>query len=451
MTYNSGSEYPPLNTPSLTPPTPERGPSNSYIFLTVLLVALAFTGGWLGNSFLNSVPSSARPYSGDIWKAWSDIDQYYVDKGAINHQQMAYAMLNAMVGTLGDTGHSRFLTPTQVAQLNQELNNTGIVGIGVYIHYAPLATGTGQATIIDSTIPNSPAQKSGLLPGDQILTVNGQDIAKQTPEQITSLITGSAGTSVTLTVQRQGSSSPLSFTLTRAKVTPTIVNYFYFATSHIGYVQIDGFDTGATKQLTAALKSLQAQGMKGIILDLRDNGGGLVNEALGVAGNFLPNGATVVYEKDSSGISPDKVDDTTAPGGAGLHLTLPMVVLVNGNTASASEIVTGALQDNRNVPVIGERTFGTDTVLDTFPLSDGSELLLGVKQFLTPNKHQFKPGVGLEPSQPVTLPTNAFPLTPLALQEANLTEADVLSGNTKLSNDVQLIDALKAVQLQLGA
>ncbi|HKD75797.1 MAG TPA: S41 family peptidase, partial [Ktedonobacterales bacterium] len=405
----------------------------------MLLVALAFTAGWLGSSLLNGVPSSARPYSADIWQAWNDIDQNYPDVSAINHQKMAYAMLSAMVDSLGDTGHSRFLTPAEVNQLNQQLNNNSFVGIGVYIQQVPIASGNGNDTVIEATLPNSPAQKAGLLPGDVFLTINGQDATNKTPDQIQQLIAGKKGTSVTITVQRAGKTQPVPFTITRGDITAPIVNPYMFS-DHIGYVQITGFDTGTTKELTSDLKTLQGEGMKAVILDLRDNGGGLVDEAQGVAGDFLPNGSTVLYEKDRSGtLTPVKVDDKSSPA-PGLHLSIPMVVLVNGGTASASEIVTGALQDDRHVQAIGERTFGTDTVLGTFQLSDGSELLLATQQYLTPAKRQYKPGLGLTPDQTVTLPANAFPESALALQEANLSETNVLAGKG-LTDDTQLIAA----------
>ena len=224
-----------------------------------------------------------------------------------------------------------------------------------------------------------------------------------------------------------------------------MVPYTYFAQDHIGSVHVMGFETNASKQLGEALKALQAEGATSIIFDLRDNGGGLVNEAIGVASDFLPVNATIVYEKDRNGnLTPIKVDsDASVP--KGLHLTLPMVVLVNGNSASASEIVTGAIQDNRpEVHVIGERTFGTDTVLLTFQLPSGAELVLGVDQYLTPNKRQFRPGVGLTPDQVVAFPANAFPQSPLILNELNLGEADVLTCKG-VNPDPQLVAAIIAL------
>ncbi len=433
----------PYMTPAPGGPAPQSQPFGQ-IFVTALLVVLAFTAGWLGNAAFNSSsqgsqPASARKYASDIWTAWNDIDQYYVNPSAINHQQMTYAMIDAMVNSLGDTGHSRFLTPSDVAQLNSELSNSSFVGIGVYLQQETTANGQ-QETIIEATIPNSPAQKAGLMPGDVFVAVNGQNVANDTIDQLSALVRGNQGTAVSITVQRPGVAAPITVSVTRASVTAPIVVSDYFPADHIGYVQITGFDTGAGKELTSTLQSLQAEGAQSLILDLRGNPGGLVDEAVNVASDFLPAGATVVVEKNRDGSEvPLKV-------GTGLHLTMPMAILVDNGTASAAEIVTGAIQDNRpTVPVIGERTFGTDTVLVSFDLPDGSELLLGIQEYLTPKLRQFKPGQGLMPSQVVALPPNSFPVTPLVLQESKLTEQQVLSGKG-ISNDTQLIAAIKALQ-----
>lgn len=434
--------------PPPLPPRPQRGAGEQtygQLFITVLLVALAFTGGWLSNSAINRdtpTPASAKPWDQDIWTAWNLIDTQYVNKSAIDHQKMAYAMIAAMVGTLGDTGHSNFFTPQEAAQVDQALNNSSFVGIGIFL--TQTQTAAGPVPQVEATIPGSPADKIGLLPGDQFLSVDGSNVVNQSLDTFDGLIKGKAGTMVTVTVHRAGKTNPLSFTITRASITAPIVISSYFAQDHIGYVHLLGFDTGAAKALGQTLKDLQAQGATSIIFDLRDNGGGLVNEAIGVASDFLPANATIFYEKDRNGnLTPYKVDsDTSVP--TGLHLSVPMVVLVNGNTASASEIVTGAIQDNRpTVPVIGERTFGTDTVLLTFQLPSGAELVLGVRQYLTPDKRQFRPTVGLTPSQVVAL-TSGFPQSPLVLNELHLSEADVLACKG-VNPDPQLIAGIIAL------
>jgi carboxyl-terminal processing protease len=424
------------------PPAPTFTPTGCLSM--IILATLTFTLGWFGSSFVNGPPQSARPYASDVWQAWSDIDQYYVDKHAINHQKMAYAMISAMVDTLGDTGHSRFLTPDEVKAFNQQLSNSSFVGIGVLLQEQQI--NNTNVISIEYTLPNSPANKVGILPGDQIATVDGQDVSGKTIDQVRPLLAGAKGTTVTVTVRRPSDTKLHTFTITRNDIVSPLVVDTYFSDLQVGYVQLTSFSKDASKQLKDTLSKLKDQGMKGIILDLRGNPGGYVDEALGVASSFLPSGATVVYEKDSSGaLTPQKV------GSDGLHLTMPMIVLVDNGTASAAEIITGALQDNRpqDVTVVGQRTFGTDTVLETFDLPDGSQMVLGVQQFLTPNKRQFKPGTGLEPNVSVALPDGSFPLSPLVLQELNLTEADVLAGKT-FSNDTQLVKAIDLIKTKLG-
>lgn len=453
MSYPTGSDSLPSQDtsqlpPGLVPPPPgspppygERAPQPAVgqIFVTALLVVLAFTGGWLGNAVVNGgtqTPASARPYAATIWQAWDTIDKNYVDQSAINHQKMAYAMISAMVDSLGDTGHSRFLTPQDVKNLNQQLNNASFVGIGVYLQ--TIQTDHGQATIIEATIPNSPASAAGLLPGDEIIGVDGTDVTGKTIDALSPLIRGPEGTTVTLTIRRAGKA--LNFPMKRAAVTAPIVTPFYFAQDQIGYVQITGFDNGTTDQLTKALQDLQKQGATSLILDLRDNPGGLVNEAVNTASDFLPVNTVVVYEKDRTGqLQPDVTN------AQGLHLSIPMVILVNGNTASAAEIVSLAINQQRDVPLIGTQTVGTDTVLIPFDLPDGSQVLLGVKQFLSPQKQQLKPGQGIQPTKRVALPQNAFPLSALTINELHLTEADILACRG-LTVDTQLQAAIAALR-----
>ncbi len=422
------------------PASSRNGRTPQSALIVFVLMALAFTGGWFSNQVINNpVPQSAKPYSSTIWDAWSLIDKYYVNKNAINHQQMAYDMISAMVNSLGDTGHTRFLTPQEVQQFNAQITNSDIVGIGVFLEQEQSASGV--INVIQATIPKAPANTAGLLPGDQFISVNGQDVTHATQSQLSSVVRGKQGTPVTITVYRSSTKQNLTFTITRQSFSAPLVTFDYFQQNKIGFVQLSGFDLGASQQLASALKTLQTEGMQSLILDLRGNPGGYVSEAIAVASDFLANNQVIVYEKSSDGsITPDMVQSD------GMHLTMPMAILVDNGTASAAEIVTAAIHDNRpNVPVIGVQTFGTDTVLEQFDLPDGSQLLLGIKEYLTPDKTHFQPGVGLIPTQVVTLPANSFPENPLTLQELNQSENSVLAGQG-LTNDTQLIAAIKFLQ-----
>lgn len=404
----------------------------------VIIFTLGFAGGWLGHTAKTNgqlPPASAQKYAPLIWQTWSDIDTYYVDKGAIDHQKMTYAAIQAMVDSLGDTGHSRFETPAEVQQEHQQLSGN-YVGIGVTLQPDP----SGQYFEVSVTFPGSPAQDAGLKSGDVITAVNGKSVQNDTEDQLHNLITGPEGSSVTLTIQRPGQDQPFDVTLKRAQVQLPIVTSHYFPETHTGHILIMQFADNTDAMLKQALKDLKNQGMQRLILDLRDNPGGYFDQAISVASEFIPagNGKNVVLVKDSNGkITPQPVQ----PGG--LATDIPLVVLVNGNTASAAEIVTGAIKDNNRGKVIGEHTFGTGTVLQEFDLPDGSALLLGIQEFLTPNGHFIRSG-GITPDMVVAMPNaSTAEITPLIENQQNLTAAQALQ-----SGDAQFVAAYQYLQQQ---
>lgn len=401
------------------------------VIVTAVLVVVAFAAGWFGNGYVNRNNTASSVDERLILQAWNDIDQNYVVTSGINHKKMAYAAISAMVNSLGDTGHSRFETPEEVKQEQSQLQNAPTVGIGVY-----LSGGGSQPLRIDSIIPGSPASKGNLKPGDLIVAVDGKSIKGLTIDQSRPLITGKAGTKVTLTIIRSSVSSTATFdvTLTRAAFSaPTVVSYV-IPSINIADIQITQFASDADSQLRTALKQAEAQHVKGIVLDLRDNPGGYLDQAQSVASEFIPykSGKNVLIEKSRMGQQAVPVLK------GGQATTIPLVILVNGSTASAAEIVTGAIHvDRSSVEVVGEKTFGTGTVLEQFMLGDGSALLLGTQEWLLPNGqsiyHQ-----GIEPTQKVTLPNSVVPVSPLVAQEEHLSLQQVQS-----SGDTQLLKALQ--------
>jgi carboxyl-terminal processing protease len=406
------------------------------VLLLAALVVIAFWGGWFSHEFFgNSVnqSSQAKQYEQLVQEAWSKIDQNYVSRNNIDYKKMAYSAINAMVDTLGDPGHSRFMDPETVQKENEQLSGK-FTGIGIYLHQDK----DTKELVITSPIPGSPAEKAGFKPNDVIVAIDGTNMKDKTIDDASKLIQGKEGTSVTLTIRRPGETQTREIKVTRAEIKVPNVMMHYDAESHIAYIQVVQFADGVSNQLRDQLSQAKTKGATKIILDLRDNPGGYLNEAVNMASLFLKDGSTVLLQQDSSGKqTPIKVN------GNPVDTTSPIVVLVNENSASAAEIVSGALQENGRATIIGKKTFGTGTVLEQFTLSDGSALYLGTQEWLTPKGHFIrqdpnKPGSGgITPDIVKDMPANSTKLTPNDANQSNLTEQQILQ-----SSDAQLIEAI---------
>jgi len=398
--------------------------------ITSLLVLIAFGAGWFGNAYVNQGRYISSPNELLIHQAWVDINNNFVVTSRINQKQMAYAAITAMVNTLGDTGHTRFETPEEFAQENQQLQDQGMVGIGVQ-----LSGGGDKPLRIDEVFPGSAADKGGLKPGDLIISVNDTSIKGYTIDQARPLITGKSGTQVTLGITRPTVTPAKTFsvTLTRSTFTvPTVSTYSIPGTSLVD-IQLTQFSANADSELRKALEQAKTANASGIILDLRGNPGGYLDQAQAVTSEFVASGKgrNVLIEKTRTSQSVVPV----LPNG--LATTTPLVILVDGDTASAAEITTGAIKVNRpEVHVVGQKTFGTGTVLQTYMLADGSALILGTQEFLLPNGVSIY-GKGYMPDTPVALPTNVAPLTPLVASETSVSQQQLIA-----SRDTQLLTAI---------
>jgi len=365
-----------------------------------------------------------------IQQAWDKINQVYVDRSAIQSTPLTYGAISGMVDALGDTGHSVFLTPQMVKNENN-FTQGQFEGIG-----AEVQSKNGHVVIV-APIDNSPAQRAGLKAGDIILKANGVSLDGLPLDQAISKILGPAGTQVTLTIMDPQTGATRDVTLTRARITYQNVSWAMLPGTKIADVRVAAFSQGVTQELKRALTDAQSQGATGIVLDLRDDPGGLLDEAVGTASQFLKSG-DVLLEKDAQG----NITHVAVQSG-GVATNLPMAVLVNGGTASAAEIVAGALQDAHRATVIGETTFGTGTVLNQFNLSDGSALMLAVQEWLTPSGRVIW-HKGIAPDVSVTtaaanivLPDAERAMTPAQLQASNdnqLLRALELLGSGKASH-----------------
>ena len=394
----------------------------------VALVVVAFLAGWFSHQVFSgnfNASNQSRSYQNLFDQAWTIVDQNYVDRKAVNYQQMSYQAIQAMLAVLHDKGHTRFLTPADVQSENQSLSGS-FTGIGIYLSQDPK---TKQVSIT-STIPGAPAEKAGFKRGDIITAVNGTSVVGKDIPTISNLIQGKANTTVSLTVKRPSTNQTLTISVKRAVIQVPNVLMHYIAQDHTADIQIVQFSDGVSSQLKDLLTKAKQDGATRIILDLRDNPGGYLQQAIDTASEFIPKG-NVLLEQDSTGQrTPISVSGST------VNTTTPIVILVNGNTASAAEIVTGAMQDNHRAEVIGVKTFGTGTVLQEFPLSDGSAILLGTQEWLTPSG-KFIRNNGITPNMIVNEGSNNVELTPNDMNQSNMTEQQILS-----SGDAQLNAAI---------
>jgi carboxyl-terminal processing protease len=399
----------------------------------VIVIVLLLVGSLVGGIALDRqvlakaappdhVPADATADFQLMAEAWNTIAQSYVDRPAVQDQALTYGAIGGMVDALGDTGHSRFLSPEMV-QEQHNFTSGQFEGIGAYVEIRD-----GHVVIV-APMDGSPAQQAGLRPGDVILKVDGEDVAGMPIDQVVSRILGPAGTSVTLTVLPSGTEQTRDVTLVRAHITLQNVIWKQLPGTQIAHVRIVAFSHGVTDDLKQALSEIQQEGLAGVMLDLRSNPGGLLSEAIGTASQFLQ-GGNVLLEKDAQG----KISPVAVVKG-GLAPDLPLVVLIDAGSASAAEIVSGALQDAGRAELVGETTFGTGTVLNEFSLSDGSALLLATEEWLTPSGrtiwHQ-----GIAPDVQVTLEQGTSPLLPEA--EGTMTPEQVQD-----SGDAQLLRALE--------
>jgi carboxyl-terminal processing protease len=374
----------------------------------------------------NSPPSDKIPPNAEgdfalIAEAWNAIQAHYVDQASVKPDPLTHGAISGMVDALGDTGHSTFLSAQDI-QEEEKFTSGEYKGVGAEVRMKD-----GHVVIV-APLDGSPAQRAGLHPGQNILRVDGQDITGLSLLQVVKRIAGPVGTKVTLTILTPETGAIQDVTLVRAVITVNNVTWHRLPGTEVAHLRIAGFSQGVNKDLKKALETISQEDLKGLVLDLRNNPGGLFTEAVSVASQFL-SGGNVVLEKDSKG----RITAVPVEKG-GLALRIPMAGLVNSGTASAAEIVAGALQDHERAVLVGTKTFGTGTVLEKFPLSDGSALLLAVAEWLTPDGKTIW-HKGITPNVVVPLPEEATLLLPL--EERGMTPRQFQE-----SKDLQLLKAL---------
>jgi len=380
-------------------------------FLIVVLTLSGFAGGFIaghsigtGNQPLISLPGApalVTPQTANtatpsdyqtlfkpFWESWDLIHKQYVDQ-PVDDTLLMQGAIRGMLASLGDQ-HTSYMDPSQFTQANASLSGE-YSGIGAWVDT------TGDWLTINSPMPGSPAEKAGLLPGDAIIKVDGDDMTGIPGELVIKRVLGPEGSLVKLTVMREGEKQPLEFEVTRARiVVPSVESKML--DNGIAYVKINTFGDKTTEELTAALTDLMKQNPRGMVLDLRNNGGGYLQTAVEVSSQFLPKDKIVLYEQYGSG----QKDKYTSLGD-GLAADIPMVVLINEGTASASEIVAGALQDYGRATIVGVISYGKGSVQTWTPLSnDQGAVRVTIAKWLTPDGRAIHK-IGLSPEVYVTM------------------------------------------------
>jgi carboxyl-terminal processing protease len=302
-----------------------------------------------------------------------------VDGTNLTYHGLVYDALKGMVDSLDP--HSEFMDPEEYQELQNDTEGEfGGLGLEVWMK-------DNYVTVI-TPMDDTPGLRAGILPGDRIVKVNGQSVDKYSLPDVVKMLRGEPGTQVTVTIERPSSGLTKDLMLTRAVINLDMVKdidgkkEFPLDPDQIGYIRITQFGDNTSDELEAALKKLKSKGMKALILDLRGNPGGLLDEAVGVCSKFLPRGQLVVTTEGRDA----EQNTTRRANGHGDELKgIPMVVVVNLGSASASEIVTGCLQDLHRAVILGEKTFGKGSVQSIFRLDDGSALKLTTAKYYTPS------------------------------------------------------------------
>ena len=345
--------------------------------LAVIVIALAFWGGFMVHAEL----TPAYPEGLDeVAEAWNLIQENFVNREAASPENLKKAAIQGMVDSLNDP-YTSYMTPEAYEMFSTRLSGD-FAGIGAYV-----TTRDGKL-IITSPLPGSPAEAAGLMPLDVIQAIDGEPVDNMSYLEAILKVRGEEGTPVILTILREGESEPFDVTIIRAKV--SVPSVTLEMRGDIALVTITQFDESTDEQLFDIIDEVNHSGATGIILDLRDNGGGLLDTVIRASSVFITDGVILKVTEGTETIAvyeAEKVDVTT---------DLPVVVLVNSNSASGAEVMAGALQAHGRAHIAGTTTFGKGSVNVLYELEDGSGLYLTIARWQTPDGRMIE-GKGIEP------------------------------------------------------
>jgi len=328
-----------------------------------------------------------------FWKVWDLVKDKHVDKNSLDAQKMVYGAINGMLRATGDP-YSNFFDPEESKMFSQDIAGS-FDGIG-----AELGVKDEILTVV-APLDDSPAKKAGLRSGDKILRINGKSSLDLTIDEAVDMIRGKRGTQVNLTILHDGDDDAMEVNITRERITIDSVK-LQFKDNDIAYLKLIKFSEDINDQFDIAVNQIIAKKSKGIILDLRDNPGGLLDKSVEIASRMISKGQAVVLEEDSNG----NKNSLYTSGGDKLS-SIPTVVLINEGSASASEILAGALKDDRGVTLIGEKTFGKGCVQQLMDLPGGSSVKITIAKWLTP-KGEYIMDQGISPDVEVKMTSEDY-------------------------------------------
>lgn len=399
------------------------------LVVMMVLVTVSFGSGVaLGGSGLLFAPEPVQAADDQpaefavFWQVWNLAQRNFIDRAMLDPTRLTYGAVDGLIQALGDEGHTRFLTPDEAARQQTDISGK-FSGIG-----ARVGVKDGLPVVV-APFDGSPADQAGVKAGDIIIEVDGEDVTTLPLDEVIDRIRGEEGTQVVLTIFRPDDNSSLEIPIVRGEISIPAVSWAMIPGTHTALIRMNQFSANLNVELVLAVKQAQADGAAKLVVDVRNNPGGLLDQAVKVTSQFLKQG-NVLLQEDAAG---RREAYPVKPGG--VVTDLPLVVLVNRGTASSAEIFAGAIQDHQRGPVVGETTFGTGTVLKPYELDGGSVLLLGTSQWLTPNGRLIRKQ-GIEPDIVVEIPIGANLLSPEEVK--TLTQAELLKGE-----DAQLLKALE--------
>ena len=345
------------------------------IALTIL-ISSTLIGGLVGG---NAAAGSSQPqtsqneFLSNFSEALDVIQQNYAED--VGSDKLVYSAIKGMLRGLDP--HSSFFEPKDYSKLREE-QHAKYYGLGIRIR--ALFRDRGRVVIVEPPQVNSPAERRGLRAGDVIIRVEGESVDDWTQDEVVNHLRGPRGTTVNITIERPGIQDPLQFKVEREEIPLITVPYAFEVKPGIGYIKIDRFSESTAKELREKINKLKTNDLSGLVLDLRDNPGGLLNQAIDVADFFVPRGQLIVSTK---GRMTGSARRYTAPSLD--KIRVPLVVLINRHSASASEIVAGALQDHDRALIVGETSFGKGLVQSVYTLDNGTGMALTTAKYYTPS------------------------------------------------------------------